>query len=62
MPSAIGAITLFVEDLPTSKAFYRNAFGGSVVYEDDVSAVFGFGPTLVNLPSGRAAGCRSRIG
>ena len=49
LPTAIGAITLFVEDLPTSKAFYLNAFGRPVSYEDDVSAVFSFGTTLVNL-------------
>jgi catechol 2,3-dioxygenase-like lactoylglutathione lyase family enzyme len=45
----IGAITLFVEDLAAAKQFYRDVFGLSVKFEDDDSAVFGFGSTLVNL-------------
>ena len=43
------AITLFVDDLPAARAFYRNAFALEVVFEDPVSAVFKFGNTLVNL-------------
>ena len=52
MPSElqnIGALTLFVEDLQTSKAFYRDAFGLPLTYEDDDSAVFDLGNTVVNL-------------
>jgi len=45
----INAITLFVEDLPATKKFYLDVFDLPVVYEDDVSAVFSFGGTLVNL-------------
>ena len=48
-PSAIGAITLFVEDVPAAKEFYRTVFALPVHYEDDVSVVFKFGDTLVNL-------------
>jgi len=48
-PSGISAITLFVEDLATTKAFYLDTFDLAVHYEDDVSAVFNFGNTLVNL-------------
>jgi catechol 2,3-dioxygenase-like lactoylglutathione lyase family enzyme len=48
-PKAISAITLFVDDLPATKGFYRNVFGLPVVFEDDASAVFRFGNTLVNL-------------
>lgn len=48
-PGGIEAITLFVTDLEASKAFYANAFGLPVHYEDPHSAVFRFGPTLVNL-------------
>jgi catechol 2,3-dioxygenase-like lactoylglutathione lyase family enzyme len=48
-PGKIGAITLFVEDLPTTKRFYQEVFGLPVHFEDDVSAVFDFGGTLVNL-------------
>ena len=46
---AIGAITLFVDDLEPTKGFYREVFGLSVHFEDEVSAVFQFGATLVNL-------------
>jgi catechol 2,3-dioxygenase-like lactoylglutathione lyase family enzyme len=48
-PDGISAITLFVEDLAATKAFYREVFGLPVHYEDDDSAVFNFGNTLVNL-------------
>jgi catechol 2,3-dioxygenase-like lactoylglutathione lyase family enzyme len=46
---SIGAITMFSEDLERSKAFYREVFGLPLVFEDQHSAVFGFGPTVVNL-------------
>ena len=45
----VGAITLFVDDLPRSRSFYQDVFGLRVVFEDDVSAVFDFGNTLINL-------------
>jgi lactoylglutathione lyase len=48
-PGGIGAITLFVEDLPAAKRFYSDVFGLPVHYEDESSAVFRFGETLVNL-------------
>ena len=47
--SGISAITLFVDDVGTAKAFYAEVFELPVVYEDDVSTVFKFGGTLVNL-------------
>jgi catechol 2,3-dioxygenase-like lactoylglutathione lyase family enzyme len=47
--SGIDAITLFVEDLPTAREFYRRAFGLPIHFEDENSAVFRFGATLVNL-------------
>ena len=47
--SGIYAITLFVENLADATQFYREVFGLPVVYEDDNSAVFKFGHTLVNL-------------
>ncbi len=46
---AIGAITLFVEDLAAAKEFYGRVFGLPVHFEDDASAVFKFGGTLINL-------------
>lgn len=48
-PKGISAITLFVEDLAGTKRFYQEVFGLPVVFEDDNSAVFDFGNTLINL-------------
>ena len=48
-PGAIAAITLFVEDLEAAKRFYREVFELPVAFEDDNSAVFSFGDTMVNL-------------
>ena len=48
-PGAIGAITLFVEDLEEARRFYGDVFGLPVLVEDEDSAVFRFGDTLVNL-------------
>ena len=45
----IGAITLFVEDLAEAKRFYGEVFGLPIHFEDEASAVFKFGDTLVNL-------------
>ncbi len=45
----ISAITLFVADRDAAKAFYANAFGLPVHYEDPQSCVFRFGSTLINL-------------
>jgi len=47
--SNIDAITLFVEDLGAAKAFYREVFELPVFFEDENSAVFKFGDTLINL-------------
>lgn len=48
-PGRISAITLFAEDLAATRQFYVDEFGLPVHYEDDVSAVFNFGNTLINL-------------
>lgn len=48
-PGPIAAITLFVEDLGEAKRFYGAVFGLPVTYEDENSAVFTFGQTMVNL-------------
>jgi catechol 2,3-dioxygenase-like lactoylglutathione lyase family enzyme len=45
----VGAITLFVEDLATTKAFYAEVFRLPLVHEDDDSAVFDFGNAVINL-------------
>jgi lactoylglutathione lyase len=54
-PKRIGAITLFVEDLAAAKQFYMDVFGLPVTFEDDDSAVFHFGNTLINLLKTTAA-------
>jgi len=54
-PRGIGAITLFVEHLEAGKQFYREVFGLPGIFEDDDSAVFRFGDTLVNLLKTTAA-------
>ncbi len=48
-PRGIDAITLFVEDLDAAKRFYGTAFGLPIHFEDEASAVFKFGSTLINL-------------
>jgi catechol 2,3-dioxygenase-like lactoylglutathione lyase family enzyme len=48
-PGRIAAVTLFVDDLEASRTFYADVFGLEVFYEDEDSAVFKFGDTLINL-------------
>jgi catechol 2,3-dioxygenase-like lactoylglutathione lyase family enzyme len=48
-PKGIGAITLFVEELDAAKQFYRTTFGLPVIFENEDSAVFKIGGTLINL-------------
>ena len=45
----IAAITLFVEDLDDAKRFYADVFQLPVHWEDENSAVFLFGETMINL-------------
>jgi catechol 2,3-dioxygenase-like lactoylglutathione lyase family enzyme len=49
VPKSVGAITLFIDDVQRSKAFYERAFEASAVYEDPNSVVFGFENMVVNL-------------
>ena len=51
----LGAITLFTEDLPATAAFYRDVFGLVVLFEDDDSAAFRFGGTVLNVLRADAA-------
>ena len=48
-PGPIAAVTLFQEDLGAAKRFYAEVFDLPVHYEDDASAVFMFGGTMINL-------------
>ncbi len=54
-PKGIGAVTLFVEDLAAAKRFYRDVFGLPLTFEDENSAVFDFGNTIINLLKAAAA-------
>ncbi len=49
IPNRISAISLFVDDIGVSKAFYADLFGVTPVFEDEASAAFKFGDTIVNL-------------
>ena len=51
----IGAITVFVADLPRSRSFYQEVFSSPVVYADENSVVFDFAGTLINLLERSAA-------
>jgi catechol 2,3-dioxygenase-like lactoylglutathione lyase family enzyme len=45
----ISAISLFVENLTATKAFYHDVFGAEPVFEDEVSTAFGFDNLIINL-------------
>ena len=62
IPNRISAISLFVDDVAASKTFYANLFGVTPINEDEVSAAFRFGETVINLlhQIGRAS-CRERV-
>lgn len=51
----LGALTLFVEDLDTVRAFYRDVLDLDPAHQDDVSTVFDLGGTLINLLALEAA-------
>lgn len=46
---SITAITLFTDDLAATKRFYLEVFRVPLVFEDDQSAAFDFGGTVINL-------------
>lgn len=54
-PAGIRAVTLFVEDLEATKQFYREVFSLQTIVEDDTSAAFDFGNTIINLITTTAA-------
>ena len=49
LPSEVEVITLFVDDIASSKAFYARVFGAQTVWQDEVSSVLKFGGLLINL-------------
>ena len=53
--ASVGAITLFVEDLPRSAEFYRRVFAVDPTHEDDDAIAFTFENTVINLLRSPAA-------
>jgi catechol 2,3-dioxygenase-like lactoylglutathione lyase family enzyme len=53
--SHVSAISLFVEDVQTAKAFYEAIFGVEVVFEDETSVCVKFDQLFVNLLLSSAA-------
>jgi catechol 2,3-dioxygenase-like lactoylglutathione lyase family enzyme len=49
LPSEVEVITLFVDDIASSRAFYAKVFASETVWEDEVSSVLKFGGLLINL-------------
>ena len=54
-PGSITAITLFVDDLAATRAFYLEVFGLPILFEDENSTVFRFDNTMINLLKSSAA-------
>jgi lactoylglutathione lyase len=52
----IGALTLFIDDVAASRAFYGGLFGAEPLFEDDTSVAYAFGETVVNLVLRSGAG------
>ena len=48
-PGPISAITIFVDDLPAALEFYDRAFGLPRHWQDENSAVYDLGNTLINV-------------
>ena len=52
---SVGAITLFVDDVRRSQAFYEKTFDLTALFEDEDAAAFKFENTIVNLLKSTAA-------
>jgi catechol 2,3-dioxygenase-like lactoylglutathione lyase family enzyme len=55
LPRSVGAITLFIQEVERSRAFYENVFGADPVHADEESVAFRFDNTIVNLVLASAA-------
>lgn len=49
LDNTIEVLTLFVDDIADTKAFYTKVFAPEVLFEDEVSAVLRFSGVMVNL-------------
>ena len=52
----VEVITIFVEDLAATRAFYENVFGLEVVYSDEASAVVRLENLMINILRADRAG------
>jgi lactoylglutathione lyase len=55
LSAGLFAVTLIVEDLEAATAFYGRAFAQEIAWQDDDSAVYKVGSTMVNLLRSSAA-------
>ena len=55
LPTSLGAITLFVDDVARAKTFYQDVFDLLPIYEDESAAAFKFDNTIINLLARPAA-------
>lgn len=51
LPAKIGALSLFIDDVARSKAFYGKVFAADPLFEDETSVAYRFGDTILNLTS-----------
>ena len=49
LPNEVEVITLFVDEIASSRAFYAKVFAPEIVWEDALSSVLRFGGLLINL-------------
>jgi predicted enzyme related to lactoylglutathione lyase len=47
--NALEVISLFVEDLPATDAFYRKVFAHEIIHGDDVCSIMKIGNIVINL-------------
>jgi catechol 2,3-dioxygenase-like lactoylglutathione lyase family enzyme len=49
LPTAIEVVTLFVDDLISTRKFYQDVFAPEVLFEDEAGAILQFAGMAVNL-------------
>jgi catechol 2,3-dioxygenase-like lactoylglutathione lyase family enzyme len=49
LPTSIEVVTLFADDLASTRRFYEEVFAPNVLFEDEAGAVLQFGGMAVNL-------------
>jgi catechol 2,3-dioxygenase-like lactoylglutathione lyase family enzyme len=49
LPAKVGALSLFIDDVARSKAFYGKVFAADPLFEDETSVAYRFGDAVLNL-------------